>query len=544
MTRWRLVLGILLLFVVGLPLVLPLLEALRDITSWPLWSERDRFLALGRNTLLLVAGTLALTLPLGVVGAILLYRTDLPGRRVPRLLVVLGLFIPLPLFASGWQAALGSGGFFSFLDSNTGPWKPWDQGMRSSVLIHAVASLPWVVWLVGRGMCWVEPALEEDALLAMRPALVLWRVTLRRSWAAIGAAGLWVAIQTATEVTVTDMMQVRTFAEEVYNQFVTSDRELIPRLVAVASPFVLLSCLLVGWAALRWQANLPALATLTGNPRLFRLGWLRWPGFLAVFMVVAVLVVVPLASLIWKAGLAGSLETWSASAFFDGLNKAARARGRLVADSLILAVLAGGVTASLALAASWLAVESRRFRILLLALMAVAWALPAPIVGVGLKSTIDFLLQAVPTRPLAVALYYGPSPLPGLWVDVIRFFPFAVAVTWPIVRLVPSELRDAVRVDGAGPWQELRHVLLPLTWPIFGLAALAVAVLSLGELGAGKLVETPGSVTFAHELFSQMHYGTGRDVASLCLLLLLPVIIGGVGVGFAGKLRLFARMEN
>src|SRR5262249_5814563 len=156
MTRWRLVLSIVLLFVVGVPLALPLLEAVRDLSAWPSWSERERFLALGGNTLALVTGTLALTLPVGIVGAILLYRTDLPGRRVLRLLIVLALFVPLPLFASGWQAALGSAGFLTFLKSNSGPWKPWDQGMRASVLIHAVAGLPWVVWLVGRGLCWVE----------------------------------------------------------------------------------------------------------------------------------------------------------------------------------------------------------------------------------------------------------------------------------------------------------------------------------------------------------------------------------------------------
>src|SRR5262249_58671991 len=116
---------------------------------------------------------------------------------------------------------------------------------------------PWVVWIVGRGLCWVEPELEEDALLLMRPYRVLLRVTLRRSAAAIGAAALWVALQTATEVTVTDMMQVRTYAEEVYNQFVTSDRDLIPRLVAVSTPSVLLAAYLILAAPHRWSRDLP-----------------------------------------------------------------------------------------------------------------------------------------------------------------------------------------------------------------------------------------------------------------------------------------------
>src|SRR5262249_12215785 len=96
------------------------------------------------------------------------------------------------------------------------------------------------------------------------------------------------------------------------------------------------------------------------------------------------------------------------------------------------------------------------------------------------------------------------------------------------VRLVPTELRDAARVDGASPRQEFTHVILPLLRRAWYRAAAAVAVLSLGELGASKLVATPGGQTFAHELFTQMHYGVANDVAALCLILLAVIVAGGV----------------
>jgi ABC-type Fe3+ transport system permease subunit len=91
-------------------------------------------------------------------------------------------------------------------------------------------------------------------------------------------------------------------------------------------------------------------------------------------------------------------------------------------------------------------------------------------------------------------------------------------------------LRDAARVDGAGPWQELRHLIWPLAAGPCLRAGLAVAVLAMGELGASKLVETPGSQTFAHEVFNLMHYGITADVAALCLLLLAVVALGGTAV--------------
>ncbi len=139
--------------------------------------------------------------------------------------------------------------------------------------------------------------------------------------------------------------------------------------------------------------------------------------------------------------------------------------------------------------------------------------------------------------PLFIWLYEGPSPLPALWAFFIRFFPYAVAILWPMVRLVPIELRDAARVDGAGPWAELRRAIWPLTAGAWVRAALAVGVLSLGELAASKLVETPGSNTFAHKVFDLMHYGVTDDVAALCLVLLVLVTVGAAAVAWAARRR-------
>jgi ABC-type spermidine/putrescine transport system permease subunit II len=102
-----------------------------------------------------------------------------------------------------------------------------------------------------------------------------------------------------------------------------------------------------------------------------------------------------------------------------------------------------------------------------------------------------------------------------------------VAVLWPVVRLLPLELRDAAQLDGARPGQRLRYLLVPLFGLSWGMAALAVAILSLGELSASKLASTPGAATFTHEVFIEMHYGVANNLAALCLLLLAVVTLGG-----------------
>jgi iron(III) transport system permease protein len=495
--------------------------------GWRAWQEGDRFLQLAGNTARLTAGTLALALPAGIVGAVLLYRTNLPLRGLFRFLAILTLFVPLPLVATAWQAAVGTAGWLPIAAWKQAGWSPWATGTGPAILVHAVAGLPWVILLVGQSLCWVERELEEEALLAAGPWRVLCRVTLPRCLPAVCAAGLWVALQTATEVTVSDVMQVRTFAEEVNLQFALGDDDTLARAVAVTLPLVLLTGCLVVTVTHQMERTLPALGTWLRPPDLFPLGRARWPYLVLVLLVVGFLVGVPLCSLVWKAGLGGSPPTWSLQTTAHFVSNAVLARGGLVVRSLVLAGMAGAVAAALGLVVCWLGLDSPRFRTVALGLMAVAWVLPGPVVGLGLLRTFDWLISLSGSGWVAAALWFSDSPLPVLWAHGLRFFPCAVAVLWPLVRLVPRELRDAARVDGASPRQELCLLVLPLTLLPWVRATLVATVLSLGELSAAKLAATPGSHTLAVEIFMQMHTGVTNDLAALCLLLLLAVAAAG-----------------
>jgi iron(III) transport system permease protein len=544
--------GLVLAALIAIPLLAPPVVLLADPAAWRGWLEAGRLLGLARNTLLLIGGTLVLALPVGALGAILLYRTDLPLRRAFRFLTVVTLFVPLPLFASAWQAVLGSGGWLPLalwnaprstdpaFGSGGSSWTPWGQGIGSAVWIHAAAALPWVILLTGLGLCGVERGLEEDALTAGRPWRVVLRVSLPRARAAIAAAALWVALQASGEITVTDVMQVRTFAEEVYTQLAGPEPDAgrgaaLARAVAISLPSVLLFALLVLCLTRHWERDLPPGFWDPGPTLVFRLGRWRWPLAVAVAMGVGTLLIIPLGSLVWRAGLAGSPRCWSASVVLEHLRLVSHAEPRLLRHCLLLAVAVGVLCSGLALLSCWTAAGTHFYRLAILVLMATAWALPGPVIGLGLKDTITALLDRTDSRILAKVLWYGPSPLPLAWVDLIRFFPAAVAVLWPVVRRVPPDLRDAARVDGAGPMQELRHVVWPWDAAACLRATLAVAVLALGELSAGKLVSTPGFPSYAEVVFTQMHYGVTNDLAARCLLLLATVLVGGALVALAGR---------
>jgi iron(III) transport system permease protein len=538
---------------IGLPLGMPFVDLLSHPEGWQAWQELDRLAALAGNTLGLMLGTVALALPIGTVIAVLLYRTDLPGRGFFRFLTILALFVPLPVLVTAWQSLFGAGGWLPInqwlqpppgdpdVSSLGTAWKPWIQGMPAAIFIHTVAGLPWVILIVGLGLRWVERELEEDALTAAGPWRVLWHVTLPRCRTAIWAAGLWVALQTATEISATDMMDVRTFAEEVYTQLQKGGPSAIAGSVAIAIPEMALIGLLVAFAAGHLARLLPPLENLSKNPLQFQLGITRWLCFIGVIGLVTLLIGVPVASLIWKTGLAGSPPTWSLPTFERYLARAFHSHAWVVLRGLGVGALAGALTAFLALLSCWLAEKSRRFQCLCLTLLAAAWALPGPVIGFGLKDSIESWLNIIESfsssrGPIARALWYEPSPMPILWIYLIRFFPFALAMLWPVVRLMPREYLESARLEGARPGQEFRHVIFPLTGAAWLMTALVVTVLSLGELSASKLVETPGWDTLVHVIFDRMHWGVGNDLAALCLLLLIVVLVGGIAVAISGRL--------
>ena len=189
--------------------------------------------------------------------------------------------------------------------------------------------------------------------------------------------------------------------------------------------------------------------------------------------------------------------------------------------SLLTAAGSGLLIAVAGLTCCWLARDSRWFGGFLLVLLTLAWSLPGPVIGIGLKE----LILRLPGDTLELLLYRGPSPLPVMWAQLIRFLPVAAALLWPWARTVPKELLEEARMAGAGPLQELMRVTWPMVARGFGWTTLVLIALCLGEVAASNRVETPGSRSFVNVLLDRMHYGVDSTVAALCLILLGWLVI-------------------
>ena len=170
--------------------------------------ERLRGLLL--NTAMLIGGTCLISVPVGALLAVAIAKTTLPGRRLLERMFLALLFVPLYVQTVAWQAAVGLGGWLVPSGAN------WLQGWGGAIWVHAMAATAWVVLFVGAALKNVPRELEEESLQDAGAGRVLWRVSLRRAMAGVMAAALWIAVVCAGEITVTDIFQVRTFAEEIY----------------------------------------------------------------------------------------------------------------------------------------------------------------------------------------------------------------------------------------------------------------------------------------------------------------------------------------
>ena len=248
------------------------------------------------NTVLLAGAVGSASLLLGAPLAFLLARTDVVGRKLWTLLLLTLLFTPLYLQAAAWQAAFGLQGWYTVATASPALLDGW----RGAIAVHTLAAIPWVAIIVGVGLLLTNADLEEQALLDGAPGQVFRHVTLRRSANAMAAAFLWVVIATAGDITVTDLFQIRTYAEQIYTEFALGDRLDAPWKTltsAIATAWIITAGLL-----LTSQLTPPDRNTPQRQRPTFRLRRWRIPLSVAIGFMVAALVGIPASSLLVKAG--------------------------------------------------------------------------------------------------------------------------------------------------------------------------------------------------------------------------------------------------
>ena len=467
------------------------------------------------ETIRVVVLAVAIALAIGLPMALALFRTDLPGRQGLILILMAAAAVPMPLYAAGWLGGFGGVGYRQVFGE-----APILVGWSGSAFVHAMAGVPWVALLSGVGLLSVEGALEESALLERPGWRVALGVTLRRSLGAIAGSALLVAVAAVGEMTITDLLLVRTFAEEAYVQYGLGRPPAAVALVAIPPTAALLVLIaLASRSILRDEP--PRLASATLIPRPWRLGRWRIPVGLAAWMAVLALVGPPTIALAARAGRIGGdaalglLPRWSVVGLIEALMYAAREVVGPLGESAMAA--SGGATLATILAwgLGWLSKGPGPWRWVTAATAALLLAVPGPVAGMGLKLAY---LHIPPVSDTVAILMLGAA---------VRALPFALLVLWPAIRSLPPSFLETAELEGLGPFGRLWRVSLPLTMRAT-LAAWGVSfVLGMGELPIANLVYPAGWQPLTVLLWSQMHFGVDSRICAFGLVLIAVYGLAG-----------------
>ena len=483
----------------------------------------ERLQGLLANTAFLAIGTLAIALPLGALFGVAIAKIDFPGRRFLALLFAGLLFVPIYIQAAAWNGALGTGGWFTQWLAGETYATPWLAGWRGTIWIHAMGAVPWIALLGAASLRTVERRLEEESLLDASPFTVLARVSLRRGAGGFWAGATWVAIICATEIAVTDLFQIRTFAEEIYTEATMGPLGALPGgllrtdlavgVASIAAAVGIALLLTLPW--LPQAASIAVEQTWKWRPRPASRPWIA----AAIWLLAALMFAPPLASLVWKSGIDvtqrdGAFErSWSLAKAVTMVAHSPWEHRREWGWSLVIAAMATIATTLLGILLAWLA-RRPRWGALLATTVALAIAVPAPLWGVWAIALLNHPADSLwsPLTTLYDRTLFAPAAL-----QAIRALPIVALWLWSQLTSVPRDLLEAARSEGAGSLTQLYRVALPLRWPAVAAAAGMAFVLSVGELSASLLVLPPGVTTIAVRIFQLLHYGVDDRVAALAL---------------------------
>jgi multiple sugar transport system permease protein len=280
-----------------------------------------------------------------------------------------------------------------------------------------------------------------------------------------------------------------------------------------------------------------------------------WLLMLPALALLAVVYVAPLLRYAWLSGHASSLLTGLEPVANGGANWLRLLEdGRFwqdVGQSLRFATVSVGLELLLGLGLALLLHRPRSGW--LRAAVLLPWALPTTVMALGWRwifndphGPINALLVAAGGQPYGFLSTPSTTWFAVVIADVWKTTPFVALLLLAGLQAIPADLREALVLEGAGPWRILRHLTLPLLAPWFGLAALfrlaqALGVFELVQVltGGGPAGSTESLALYASlQALRFLDFGYAATVLlATFALLLIPGLLWLAGQRRAGLFR-------
>jgi sulfate transport system permease protein len=246
-------------------------------------------------------------------------------------------------------------------------------------------------------------------------------------------------------------------------------------------------------------------------------GWMLSQGLATAYL--SLIVLLPLAALVWQSTKGGSQGFWDAVSDPQGI---AALKLTLIA-SLVVAL----VNAVMGTIIAWILVRDRfRGQGVVNAVIDLPFALPTIVAGLTLLALYG---PQGPTR-IDVAFTRAGIVLALLFVTL----PFVIRTVQPTLLELDREMEEAAQSLGAGPFEAFRRIVFPNLLPAI-LAGVALAFArAIGEFGAVVLIS--GNLPYSTEvssvfIFGQIENGNTAGAAAVSVVLLAISFVVLLGIG-------------
>ncbi len=443
----------------------------RPLTATLLW-----------NTVRLTLVVTVLCAVIGTLTAWCVERTDLPGRRVWAVLVVIPFAIPDFVVSFGW-ASLST----------------WVQGFRGAVLVMTLAVYPLVYLPVAAALRSADPGLEETSRsLGVGRVRTFLRVTLAQLRGAIFGGCVLVALVILAEYGAFEILGYQTFTTEIFNEFRIFN---VPTACALSLVLVVFGVVVLAVdAAARGKGRSVRTGQLAQRTlSRYRLGRAEVPVLLAFTALVGLALGVPVASSVY----------W---VFEGGVH--ALAGVSLLSAGWHTALYSGAAALLDTLAAVPVALLSLRHSSLVTRLLErstyVVLAMPGIVIALALAYFSERYANGFgyQTAPLLILAY------------AILSFPLALVAVRASLAHASVRFEEIARSLGHRRLMVLARVTLPLVAPGLAAAFALVFLATVTELTATLMLIPTGVQTLATQFWAyqqNLSYGQAAPFALLII---------------------------
>jgi iron(III) transport system permease protein len=475
----------------------------------------------------------------------LVARTDMPGHRLVRLLVMASFVTPPFLGAIAWEilaapnsgllnqwyrALFGLDPYAHLLDIYTVP---------GLIFVMACYAFPYVFVLVANALERIPAELEDaSAILGGGRWRTFRRVSLPIVLPSLLASALVAFLQAMTQFGAPAILALpagfHVITTKIWSLFQFPPD---PHLAAAASlPLLVLTVLLLrGQHWLLRGRGYTVIGGKNGAPRRIALGAWRWLALLFALAIVALPVLLPYAALLKTAVVRTVSEplSWSALTLrnFRFVFTEFSATRLALANTFILGALSATAGTALALVVAFLAARRLLPGARLLGFLATApAAIPGIVLGVGL-----FLAY---TRPPFIL--YGT-----LMILLLAFVTIELPAAYQQLQAALSglhpELEEASRILGASRLTALRHITAPLLRSSVVATWCFIFIGAIRELSATIMLTTANTKLVSVIIYDLNESG---DLGAISVLGISLLVISFVTVAVANRLPMLGRGSN